>query len=83
MGRQHYRGYAQREDQLLYREQHEEAASVHAVGDEATHHGQEEGWAELGEDDDPHEGARMGELPGVCAEDHVLHPGADVGGEGS
>ena len=38
---------------------------------------------ELGEDDDPDEGARPGEVVGVGAQDHVLHPGADVGGEGA
>ena len=38
---------------------------------------------ELGEDDDADEGARVGEVVGVGAEDDVLHPGADVRGEGA
>ena len=38
---------------------------------------------ELGEDDDADERARVGEVVGVGAEDDVLHPGADVRGEGA
>ena len=46
-------------------------------------HGQEQRRPELGEDDDADEGARVREVVGVGAEDHVLHPGADVRGEGT
>ena len=38
---------------------------------------------ELGEDDDADERARVREVVGVGAEDDVLHPGADVRGEGA
>ena len=38
---------------------------------------------ELGEDDDADERGRVREVVGVGAEDDVLHPGADVRGEGT
>ena len=45
--------------------------------------GQDQGGAQLGEDDDADERGRVREVVGVRAEDDVLHPGADVRGEGA
>ena len=76
-------GQGQREHQLLDGQDDQELLAVDLVGDEAAHHGEQERRAELGEDDDADERARVGDVVGVGAEDDVLHPGADVGGEGA
>ena len=77
------RRHAEREHQLFDRQNDEEALPVELVRQEAPHHGQDQGRPELGEDDDAHERCRVREVIGVGTEDHVLHPGADVRGEGA
>ena len=69
--------------QLLERQNDEEALPVDLVRQETAHHRQDQGRPELGEDDDAHERRRVREVVGVGTEDHVLHPGADVRGEGA
>ena len=64
-------------------EDDQEALAVDLVGQEAADHGQDEGRSQLGEDDDADEGGRVREVVGVGTEDDVLHPGADVRGEGA
>ena len=61
----------------------EEALAVDLVRQQATHHGQHQRRAQLGEDDDADERGRVREVVGVGAQDDVLHPGADVRGEGT
>ncbi len=63
---------------MLEGQDDQEALAVDLVGQQAADHGQDQGRPQLGEDDDAHEGARVGELIGVGTEDDVLHPGADV-----
>ena len=75
--------HAEREHQLLDRQDDQEALAVDLVRQQAAHHGQDQGRAQLGEDDDADERGRVREVVGVGAEDDVLHPGADVGGEGA
>ena len=47
------------EDQLFEGEDDQEPLAVDLVGDEAAHHGEQQRRAELGEDDDADEGARV------------------------
>ena len=80
---EHHQRHAKGEHQLLDGEDDEEALAVDLVRQQAADHWEEESRAELGEDDDADEGARVRQIVGVGAEDHVLHPGADVRGEGA
>ena len=79
---QHHEGDAEGEDHLLERQQDQEFPTIHPVSDETADHRQQQGWAELGEDHDADVRARVGELEGIGTEHDVLHPGADVRGEG-
>ena len=75
--------HPQGEHQLFDGEHDEELLAVDLVGQQAAQGGQDERRAELGEDDHPDERARVRRVVGVGAQDDVLHPGADVGGEGA
>ena len=44
--------HAEREDELLDGEEDQEALAVDLVGQQAAHHGQDQGGPQLGEDDD-------------------------------
>ncbi len=78
-----HEGHPQREHQLLDRQDDQEALAVDLVRQQPAHHGQDEGGAQLGEDDDADERGRVREVVGIGTEDDVLHPGADVRGEGT
>ena len=82
MGGEDDEGHPEGEHELLEGQDDEEALAVDLVSEQTTHHGQDQRGPELGEDDDADERARVGEVVGVGAEDDVLHPGADVRGEG-
>ena len=73
--------HPQREHQLLDRQHDQEPLAIHLVRQQAAEHGQDESRAELGEDDDADERARVGQVVGVGAEYDVLHPRPDVRGE--
>ena len=83
VGRRDDERHAQGGDELFDGQDDQEALAVHLVGQEAADHRQQERRAQLGEDDDADERARVGQVVRVHAEDDVLHPGADVRGEGA
>ena len=83
MGGGRHESHPEREHQLLDRQDDEEAPPVDFVGQEAADHGEDQGGPELGKDDDADERGRVREVVGVGAENDVLHPRADVRGEGA
>ena len=83
MGGEHDERHPEGEHELFERQDDQEAPAVDLVRQQPPDHRQDQCRPELGEDDDADEGGRVREVVGVGTEDDVLHPGADVRGEGS
>ena len=72
-----------REAELRELHAHEEPAPVDDVGEQPTERREEQQRPELREEQQTDVGRRTGQLVGVGAEHHVLHPRADVRREGA
>ena len=68
----------QGEDGLLDAHDDEQLPPIEDVGERAADHREQQQRHQLGEDDQADEDGRPGDLVGEGAEDHVLHPAADV-----
>ena len=69
---------SEREEPLDQRHRDEQPATVEGVGEHAAHEGEQQQRSELREEQHADERRRLEQVVGEGAEDHVLHPAADV-----